>query len=240
VFAFTYRHTSAQGGRVTIPSQRRCLARAIVLFCMVVLRSFETVSRAQEPAESQGPHASAASALTPLTSRACAAPDVLLLVFFFSVAAARKAFLVTQKEAYTFVSYAFLSVLEKQQSQRRRHVKPHPQQLWDVSRFGDRAEQGDLERWLYFLHPHVGYRDIAVATLSAHNQRRFEAPTSGFYKKEMAEQWYFQAHGASALHILYMRNDYASAHWISEYAFYELSKRKATENENKRRLGHIA
>ena len=223
MFAFTYRRTSAQGGRITIPSQRHCLARAIVLFRMVVQRSFETVSRAQEPAQSQAPHASAASALTPLTSRVCAAPDVLLLVFFFSVAAERKAFLVTRKEAYTFVSYAFLSVLEKQQSQRRRHVKPHPQQLWDVSRFGDRAEQGDLERWLYFLHPHVGYRDIAVATLSAHNQRRFEAPTSGFYKKEMAEQWYFQAHGASAPHILYMMYDYAACHWISEHAFYELA-----------------
>ena len=181
------------------------------------------MTRAQEPAQSYAPPASAASAFTLLTSRVCAAPDVLLLVFFSSVAAERKAFLVTTKQAYTFVSYAFLSMLEKQRSQRRRHVKPHPQQLWDVSRFGDRAEQGDLERWLYFLHPHVGYRDIAVATLSAHNQRRFEAPTSGFYKKEMAEQWYFQAHGASAPHILYMMYDYAASHWISEHAFYELS-----------------
>ena len=204
-------------------SQRHCRACQTVLLRMVVQRSFETVTRAQEPAQSYAPPASAASACTLLTSRVCAAPDVFMLVFFSSVAAERKAFLVTRKQAYTFVSYAFLSMLEKQRSQRRRHVKPHPQQLWDVSRFGDRAEQGDLERWLYFLHPHVGYRDIAVATLSAHNQRRFEAPTSGFYKKEMAEQWYFQAHGASAPHILYMMYDYAASHWISEHAFYELS-----------------
>ena len=34
--------------------------------------------------------------------------------------------------------------------------------------------------------------------MMAHNRRRFEAPTSGFYKQEMAGQWYFQAHGASA------------------------------------------
>ena len=31
VFAIAYRDTSAQGGRVTIPSERRCLTRAIVL-----------------------------------------------------------------------------------------------------------------------------------------------------------------------------------------------------------------
>ena len=108
MFAIAYRDTSAQGGRVTIPSQRRCLARAIVLFCMVVLRSFETVSKAQEPARSEGPHASSASALTPLTSRACAAPDVLLLVFFFSVAAERKALLVTHRRKRT-LSFAMLS-----------------------------------------------------------------------------------------------------------------------------------
>ena len=199
---------------------RRCQT---VLLRMVLQWSCETVTRLQEPAQSYAPPASPASAFTLLTSRVCAAPDVLLLVFFSSVAAERKAFLVTTKQAYTFVSYAFLSMLEKQRSERRRHVKPHPQQLWDVSRFGDRAEQGDLERWLYFLHPHVGYRDIAVATLSAHNQRRFEAPTSGFYKKEMAGQWYFEAHGASAPHILYMMYDFAASHWISEHAFYELS-----------------
>ena len=190
---------------------------------MVVQRSFETVTRAQEPAQSYAPPASAASAFTLLTSRVFAAPDALLLVFFSCGAAERKAVLVTTKQAYTFVSYAFLSMLEMQRFHWRRHVKPHPQQVWDGSRFGDRAEQGDLERWLYFLHPHVGYRDIAVATLSAHNQRRFEAPTSGFYKKEMAEQWYFQAHGAWAPHILYMMYDYAASHWISEQAFYELS-----------------
>ena len=195
---------------------------------MVVQRSFETVSRAQEPAQSQGPHASAASALTPLTSRACAAPDVLLLVFFFNVAAERKAFLVTRKEAYTFVCHAFLSVLEKQRTQWRRHVKP--QQLWDLSRFGVRAEQGDLERWLYFLHPHFGYRRIAVATLSAHNQGRFEAPTSGFHQMETAGQWYFQAHGASALHRLYMMYDSATAHWIPEHAFYELAETSAEQD----------
>ena len=228
MFAIAYRDTSTQGGRVTIPSQRRCLARAIVLFCMVVLRSFETVSKAQEPARSEGPHASSASALTPLTSRACAAPDVLLLVFFFSVAAERKALLVTQKEAYTFVCHAFLSVLEKQRTQWRRHVKPR--QLWDLSSFGVSAEQGDLERWLYFLHPHFGYRRIAAATLSAHNQGRFEAPTSGFHKMEMAGQWYFQAHGASALHRLYMMYDSATAHWIPEHAFYELAETGAEQD----------
>ena len=183
MFALADRRTSAQGDRTTVLSQRHCRACQTVLLRMVVQRSFETVTRAQEPAQSYAPPASAASAFTLLTSRVCAAPDVLLLVSFSSVAAERKALLVIRKQACTFVSYAFLSMLEKQRSQRRRHVKPHPQQLWDVSRFGDRAEQEDLERWLYFLHPHVGYRDIAVATLSAHNQRRFEAPTSGFTRK---------------------------------------------------------
>jgi len=191
---------------------------------MVLQWSFETVTRAQEPAQSYAPPASPASALTLLTSRICAAPDGFLLVFFSSVAAERRALILTTKQAYTYVSYAFLSMLEKQRSQRRRHVKPHLQQFWGVSRFGDMAELGDLQRWLYFLHPHVGYRNIAVATLSADNQRRFEAPTSGFYKKQMEVHWYFQAHGALAHDILYMRYDYASAHWISEYAFYELSK----------------
>ena len=190
---------------------------------MVLQWSFETVTRAQEPAQSYAPPATPAFAFTLLTSRVCAAPDVLLLVFFSSVAAERKALIVTTKQAYTYVSYAFLSMLEKQRSQERRHVKPHLQQLWGVSRIGDMAELGDLQRWLYFLHPHVGYRRIAVATLSAHNQGRFEAPTSGFYKMEMAGQWYFQAHGASAHHILYMMYDYAAFHKISEHAFYELS-----------------
>ena len=136
MFAFTDRRTSAQGDRTTVLSQRHCRACQTVLLRMVVQRSFETVTRAQEPAQSYAPPASAASAFTLLTSRVCAAPDVLLLVFFSSVAAERKAFLVTRKQAYTFVSYAFLSMLEKQRSQRRRHVKPHPQQLRDVSRSG--------------------------------------------------------------------------------------------------------
>ena len=223
MFALTDRRTSAQGDRTTVLSQRHCRACQTVLLRMVVQRSFETVTRAQEPAQSYAPPASPASAFTLLTSRVCAAPDGFLLVFFSSVAAERKALIVTTKQAYTYVSYAFLSMLEKQRSQRRRHVKPHLQQLWGVSRFGDMAELGDLQRWLYFLHPHVGYRNIAVATLSADNQRRFEAHTSGFYKKQMEEQWYFQAHGASAQHILYMMYEYAAFQRISEHAFYELS-----------------
>ena len=181
------------------------------------------MTRAQEPAQSYAPPASPASAFTLLTSRVCAAPDGFLLVFFSSVAAERKALILTTKQAYTYVSYAFLSMLEKQTAQERRRVKPHLQHLWGVSRIGDMAELGDLQRWLYFLHPHVGYRNIAVASVLAENQRRLVARTSGFYKKEMAEQWYFQAHGASAPHILYMMYDYAASHWISEHAFYELS-----------------
>ena len=102
------------------------------------------------------------------------------------------------------------------------------------------AEQGDLQRWFYFLHPHVGYRSIAVAIVSAENQRRFVARTSGFYKKHMENQLYFQAHGASAHHILYMMYDSATNQLISEYAFYELSMGKDAENQKKRRLGYIA
>ena len=37
MFAFTHRHTSDQGGRITIPSQCRCLGRAVVLFRMAPL-----------------------------------------------------------------------------------------------------------------------------------------------------------------------------------------------------------
>ena len=204
--------------------ETRCSTVSDSAACMALRWSFETVRRVQELAKTYAPPASPASAFTLVTSSVCAAPDGFLLVFFSSVAAERKALIVTTKQAYTYVSYAFLSMLEKQRSQERRRVKPHLQHLWGVSRIGDMAELGDLQRWLYFLHPHVGYRNIAVATVSADNQRRFEAPTSGFYKKQMEVHWYFQAHGASAPHILYMRYDYASAHWISEYAFYELSK----------------
>ena len=139
-----------------------------------------------------------------------------------------------------YVSFALLSMLEKQTAQECRRLKPHLQQLWGVSRIGDMAELGDLQRWLYFLHPHVGYHNIAVATLSADNERRFVAQTSGFYKKHTEDQWYFQAHGASAHHILYMMYDSATEQWISEYTFYELSMAKDAENKKKRRLGNIA
>ena len=216
---------------------RRCQT---VLLRMVLEWSFETVTRVEEPAQSYAPPATPASAFTLLTPRVCAAPDGFLLILFSSVAAERRALIVTTKQAYTYVSYAFLSMLEKQTAQERRRVKPHLQHLWGVSRIGDMAELGDLQRWLYFLHPHVGYRNIAVATVSADNQRRFEARTSGFYKKQMEEQWYFQAHGASAHHILYMMYDSATSQWISEYAFYELSMGKDAEIQKKRRLGQIA
>ena len=102
------------------------------------------------------------------------------------------------------------------------------------------AELGDLQRWLSFLHPHVGYRNIAVAIVSADNQRRFVARTSGFYKKQMEDQWYFQAHGAFSHHILYMMYDSATSQWISEYAFYELHMGKDAEILKKRRFGKIA
>ena len=190
---------------------------------MVLEWSFEIASSDEEPTQSYAPPSTSASAPALLTPSICAAPDGFLLVFFSNAAAERRALIVTTKQAYTYVSYAFLSMLEKQTAQERRRVKPHLQHLWGVSRIGDMAELGDLQRWLYFLHPHVGYRNIAVANVSADNQRRFEAPTSGFYKKEMAEQWYFQAHGASAPDILDMMYDYAASHWISEHAFYELS-----------------
>ena len=206
---------------------RRCQT---VLLRMVLEWSFETVTRVEEPAQSYAPPATPASAFTLQTPRVCAAPDGFLLVFFSSVAAERRALIVTTKQAYTYVSYAFLSMLEKQRSQERRHVKPHLRQLCGVSRLRDVADLGDLQRWLYFLHPHVGYRNIAVATVSADNQRRFEAHTSGFYKMEMAGQWYFQAHGASAHHRLYMMYDSATAHWIPEHAFYELAETGAQQD----------
>ena len=214
---------SVQGVRTPVLSQRHCRASQAVLPRMVPQPSIRTVTSAREPAESYHPPASGASAFGPLPSRVFAAPDALLLVFFSCGAAERKAVLVTTKQSYTFVSNAFLSMLEMQRFHWRRHVKPLPQKVWVGSRFGDREEQGDLARWLYFLHPHVGYRDIAAASLSAHNQRRFEAPTSGFQKIEVAEQWYFRARGATTSHILYMMYDYGSSQWISEQAFYELS-----------------
>ena len=174
---------------------RRCQT---VLLRMVLEWSFETVTRVEEPAQSFAPPATPASAFTLLTPRICAAPNVFLLVFFSNVAAERRALIVTTKQAYTYASEAFLSMLEKQTAQERRRVKPHLQQLWGDARFGDMAKLGDLQRWLYFLNPHVGYRSIAVATVSAHNQRRFVARTSGFCKKQMEDQLYFQARGASA------------------------------------------
>ena len=175
---------------------------------------------AQELSLTYAPSASPTCAFRLLTSGVCAAPDGFLSVFFSTLAAER----IALKQAYTYVSFAFLSMLETQRSQERRDVKPHLRQLCGVRKLLDVADLGDLQRWLYFLHPRVAYRNVAVANVSAGKQPRFEAPTSGFYKKQMEVHWYFQSHGASAHDILYMRYDYASAHWISEYAFYELSK----------------
>ena len=194
---------------------RRCQT---VLLRMVLEWSFHTVTRVQEPAQTYAPPATPASAFT-----LCAAPDGFLLVFFSNVAAERRALIVTTEQAYTYASFASLSMLNKKSVIERRRDQTHLQQLWSVSWFVDMAAGGDMQRWLYFLIPHVGFRSIAVATLSADNQRRFDAHTSGFYKKQMEEQWYFQAHGATAFHILYMMYDYGASHWISEQAFYELS-----------------
>ena len=151
---------------------RRCQT---VLLCMVLEWSFDTVTRVQEPAQTYAPPATPASAFT-----LCAAPDGLLLVFFSSVAAERRALIVTTKQAYTYASFAFLSMLNKKSVIERRRDQTHLQQLWSVSWFGDMAAGGDMQRWLFFLSPHVGLRSIAVATLSAHNERRrFVAKTSG-------------------------------------------------------------
>ena len=203
-----------------------------VLLRMVLEWSFEIVSSDDEPAQSYAPPSASASAF--------ASPDGFLLVFFSSLAAERRALITTTKRAYTYASSAFLNMLEKQTAQERRRVKPHLQQPWNESRFGDMAKLVDLQRWLHFLNPHVGYRNIAVATLTTHNERRFVAQRYGFYKKQIKGQWYFQAHGASANHIFYMMYDSATEHWISEYAFYELSTPKETQIQKKRRLGNIA
>ena len=139
---------------------------------MVLEWSFEIVPSDEEPAQSYAPPSTSAFAF--------ASPDGFLLVFFSSVAAERRALTLTTKQAYTYASEAFLSMLEKQTAQERRRVKPHLQQLWGDLRFGDITKLGDMQRWLYFLNPHVGYRNTAVATLSADNERRFVAQTSGF------------------------------------------------------------
>ena len=203
---------------------RRCQT---VLLRMVLEWSFETVTRVEEPAQSYAPPATPASAFTLLTPRVCAAPDGFLLVFFSSVAAERRALIVTTKQAYTYASFAFLSMLNKKSVIERRRDQTHLQQLWSVSWFGDMAAGGDMQRWLYFLSPHVGFRSIAVATLSAHNKRRFTAPSGGFHLQQIEDQWYFEAPGGSA--PLYKMWDSATKQWISEYAFYELSLEKDVE-----------
>ena len=140
---------------------RRCQT---VLLRMVLQWSFETVTRAQEPAQSYAPPASPASAFTLLTSRVCAAPDGFLLVFFSSVAAERRALIVTTKQAYTYASFAFLSMLNKKSVIERRRDQTHLQQLWSVSWFGDMAAGEDMQRCLYFLSPHVGFRRNVINT----------------------------------------------------------------------------
>ena len=200
--------------------QTRCSTVSDSAASMALPWSCEGVPGAQELSLTYAPSASPTCAFRLLTSGVCAAPDGFLSVFFSTLAAER----IALKQAYTYVSFAFLSMLEKQRFQARRDVKPHLPQLCGVRKLLDVADLGDLQRWLYFLHPRVAYRNVAVANVCAGKQPRCEALTSGFYKKQMEVHWYFQAHGASALDILYMRYDYASAHWISEYAFYELSK----------------
>ena len=90
---------------------------------MVLEWSFETVTRVEEPAQSYAPPATPASAFTLLTPGVCAAPDGFVWIFFSYLAAERRALFVTTKQAYTYVSDAFLSMLEKQTAQERRRVK---------------------------------------------------------------------------------------------------------------------
>ena len=102
-------------------SVQRCQT---VLLRMVLEWSFEIVPSDEEPAQSYAPPSTSAFAF--------ASPDGFLLVFFSSVAAERRALIMTTKQAYTYASFAFLSMLEKQTAQERRRVKPHLQQLWAI------------------------------------------------------------------------------------------------------------
>ena len=119
------------------PAVRRCQT---VLLRMVLDWSFDTVTRVQEPAQTYAPPATPASAFT-----LCAAPDGFLLVFISNVAAERRALIVTTKQAYTYASFAFLSMLNKKNVIERRRDQTHLQQLWNVSWFDDMAMGGDMQ-----------------------------------------------------------------------------------------------